>query len=153
MQVTFPATYYYWFTFLHYHRCIQVQEVCVFIISRRSSWDYLQSFKVISDEFRNSTILKTFSFLTTLVCILILSYSESVYLSVQHSGLVNTVYWLGYGLKDRGAILGKGRRDSFLFATVSKLAEAHPDSCPMGNGGPFSGAKAAEVWSWQLTST
>jgi len=53
---------------------------------------------------------------------------------------------LGYGLDDRGSILGKGT-DFSLRHRVQRGSAAHPTSYPMGIAGSFSGGT-----DWPLTS-
>jgi hypothetical protein len=50
----------------------------------------------------------------------------------------------GYGLDDRAIGVGSpaGAEDFSSILCVQTGSGAHPASCPMGTGGPFSGAKA-----------
>jgi hypothetical protein len=58
----------------------------------------------------------------------------------------------GYGLEKRGiGVPSPGRVKNFLHV-VQTGSEAHPASYPLGSGGSFLGGKAAEAWSWPLTS-
>jgi hypothetical protein len=49
-----------------------------------------------------------------------------------------------YGLDDRAIGVGSpaGAKDFSSVLCVQTGSGAHPASCPMGTGGPFSGAKA-----------
>jgi hypothetical protein len=48
-----------------------------------------------------------------------------------------------YGLDDRaiGVRSPEGAKDFSSNLCVQSASGAHPDSCPIGNGGPFPGAK------------
>jgi hypothetical protein len=61
---------------------------------------------------------------------------------------------LGYGLDDRGSRVGfpAGAGNFSLHHRLQNGSGAHPASYPMGTTGSFPGSKAAEVWSWPLTS-
>jgi hypothetical protein len=59
-----------------------------------------------------------------------------------------------YGLEDRaiGVRFPAGAKDFSSIICVQTGSAAHPDSCTMGTGGPFSGGKsAAGAWRWPLT--
>jgi hypothetical protein len=61
---------------------------------------------------------------------------------------------LGYGLDDRGSRVRfpAGAGNFFLHHRVQNRSGAHPPSYPVGTRGSFPGGKAAEAWSWPLTS-
>jgi hypothetical protein len=61
---------------------------------------------------------------------------------------------LGYGLDDWGSRVRfpAGAGNFSLHYRVQKGSGAHPASSPMGTRGPFPEIKAAEAWSWPLTS-
>jgi hypothetical protein len=62
---------------------------------------------------------------------------------------------LGYELDDRGSRVRfpAGAGDFSLHHRIQNGSGAHPASCPMGTRGCFLGGKAAEAWSWSLTSS
>jgi hypothetical protein len=53
-------------------------------------------------------------------------------------GVAESVYLLGYGLDDRGSILGKDRNFSFRHR-IQAVSGAHPVSYPRGTGDSFAG--------------
>jgi hypothetical protein len=61
---------------------------------------------------------------------------------------------LGYRLDVRGSRvrLPEGARNFSLHHRVQNGSGAHPASYPMSTRGPFLESKAAEAWSWPLTS-
>jgi hypothetical protein len=61
---------------------------------------------------------------------------------------------LGYELDDRGSRVRfpAGPGNFSLHHRVQNGSGAHPASYPMGTRGPFPGGKAADAWSWPLTS-
>jgi hypothetical protein len=61
---------------------------------------------------------------------------------------------LGYRLDDRGSRIRfpAGAGNFSLHHRVQNGSGAHPASYPVGTGGSFPGGKAAEAWSWPLTS-
>jgi hypothetical protein len=44
------------------------------------------------------------------------------------------------------------RGQEIVFHSVQTGSEAHPASCPVGSRDSFRGGKAAQAWSWPLTS-
>jgi hypothetical protein len=66
------------------------------------------------------------------------------------AGVAQSVYWLGYGLDERGSFPGGGR--FFIFSPPRpRRVWGPPASYQMGNGGCILEAKATGVWSWQLS--
>jgi hypothetical protein len=65
-----------------------------------------------------------------------LGYQET---SLRHSS-VSMVS--DYRLDDRGLIPGRGKGSFLLASCVQISSEAHPDSYPVGTGGPFPGRNA-----------
>jgi hypothetical protein len=61
---------------------------------------------------------------------------------------------LGYGLDYQGSRVRfpAGAGNFSLHHRVQNGAEAHPASYPIRTRGSFPGGKAAEAWSWRLTS-
>jgi hypothetical protein len=61
---------------------------------------------------------------------------------------------IGYGLDDQGigVRVPQGQEVSLLHV-VQTGSGVQPTSYPMGTGGSSPGGKAAEAWSWPLTSS
>jgi hypothetical protein len=59
---------------------------------------------------------------------------------------------LAYGLDDLGVWFPEGAGNFSLHHRAQTRSGAHPASYPMGTRGSFPGGKAAETWSWPLTS-
>jgi hypothetical protein len=77
-------------------------------------------------------------------------WTSSVYINICHrsqdsSNGIST----SYGHDGRGSIPG---RSSIFSHSVQTGSGAHPVCYPMGTGGSFPLGKAAEAWSWPLTS-
>jgi hypothetical protein len=65
-------------------------------------------------------------------------------------GVEQSVYWLGYGLDNRGSIADSGRSFS-LRHHVQTASGTHPVSYLMNTGGFYHRGKVAGEWSWPST--
>jgi hypothetical protein len=60
----------------------------------------------------------------------------------------------GYGLNDRKIEVRSPAEAKDFSSSLCVLtgSGAHPASCTMGTGGPFSGLKRGRAWRWSLTT-